>query len=198
MYHKYLRFNYCSIVVSNYIMIILAYVTTMKLHKLDICFILLQLRWNLNNVNRFVSTVLLTKRILSTDKILDVKIICQLLQPVIEIDSLLQCLIRHYIKHIILLALLPVPMPEAFLRVLRFFPLLKKTTTTFPTSTSILNARSLLNNFLINLKCFRDKQITFPSFLSSLLLKKSYSQGFSLSITYVTIEKLQSSLSIYE
>ena len=53
MYHKYLPFNSCSIVVSNYIMIILAYITTMKLHKLDICFIILQVRWNLDNVNRF-------------------------------------------------------------------------------------------------------------------------------------------------
>ena len=112
--------------------------------------------------------------------------------------SLLQCLIRHYIKHIILLALLQAPMPEAFLRELRFFPFLKKATTTFPTSTSILNAQSLLNNFLINLKCFGDKQITFPSFLTNLLLKTSYSQGFHFSITYLTIEKLQSSLSIHE
>ena len=78
------------------------------------------------------------------------------------------------------------------------FPFLKKATTTFPTSTSILNAQSLLNNFLINLKCFGDKQITFPSFLTNLLLKTSYSQGFHFSITYVTIEKLQSSLSIHE
>ena len=99
--------------------------------------------------------------------------------------SLLQCLIRHYIKHIILLALLQAPMPEAFLRELRFFPFLKKATTTFPTSTSILNAQSLLNNFLINLKCLGDKQITFPSFLTNLLLKTSYSQGFHFSITYV-------------
>ena len=76
MHHKYLRFNSCSIVVSNYNMIILAYITTMKLHKLDICFILLQVRWNLDNVNLFVSTVLLTTRILSTDKMLDVKILC--------------------------------------------------------------------------------------------------------------------------
>ena len=111
----------------------------------------------------------------------------------LEIDSLLQCLIRYYIKHIILLALLPVPLPEAFLRVLRFFALLKKTTTTFPTSTSILNARSILSNFLINLKCFGDKQITFPSFFIKFvyLIPTVFT-----SITYVTIEKLQSSLSI--
>lgn len=73
------------------------------------------------------------------------------------------------------------------------FPFPKKTTTTtFPTSTSILNAQSLLNNFVINLKCFGDKQITFTSFLTNLmLLKTSYSQGFHFLITYVTIEKLQ-------
>ena len=147
----------------------------------------------MDNVNRFVSTVLLTKRILSTDKMLDIKILRYLLQPVLEIDSLLQCLIRHYIKHIILLALLPLPLPEAFLRVLRFFPLLKRTKTTFPTSTSILNARSILSNFLINLKCFGDKQITFPSFLSNLFilfprfshqLRTSRSRNFNLLYPY--------------
>ena len=98
--------------------------------------------------------------------------------------SLLQCLIRHYIKHIILLALLQAPMPEAFLRELRFFPFLKKATTTFPTSTSILNAQSLLNNFLINLKCFRGQTNYISFFFNKFVIKNILFPRFSL-LNYV-------------
>ena len=62
--------------------------------------------------------------------------------------SLLQCLIRHYIKHIILLALLQAPMPEAFLRELRFFPFPKK-------------SNNNISNFHFDLK----RTITFKQFL---------------------------------
>ena len=41
-----------------------------------------------------------------------------------------------------------------------------------------LNARLILSNFLINLKCFGDKQITFPFFFYQICL--SYSHGFHI------------------
>lgn len=88
------------------------------------------------------------------------------------------------------------------LRVLKFFPLLQKKqqqqpTKTFQTFTSILTARSLLNNFLINLKCFGDKQLKL--YFSFLFIKfVNLIPKVFTSITYVTIGKLQSSLSIYE
>ena len=88
------------------------------------------------------------------------------------------------------------------LRVLKFFPLLQKKqqqqpTKTFQTFTSILTARSLLNNFLINFKCFGDKQLKL--YFSFLFIKfVNLIPKVFTSITYVTIGKLQSSLSIYE
>lgn len=148
MYHKYLWFNSCSIVVSNYSMIILAYITTMKLHKLDICFILLQVRWNLDNVNRFVSThSFINDAHFEYWQNVGRQNTSLAYLVSVRNRSLLQYLIRHYIKHIILLAPLQAPMPEAFLLELRFFPFLK-------------NNNNNISNFHFDLK----RTITFKQF----------------------------------